>query len=485
MNPEIRTKASMITVLMLLSACSSSSGGGSAPPVTSLSDAHVAAISRSVDNKAEVVDFVETKLGEELSDGTVARIMAASDTREETEKKYVVAAEVLSFLSYLGESEANLQAAAASDPKFLQKLQYALALVDDANKDETDLSTLITYIAGANLSAAVSAVQAKTAINTQMLDDIALNAVAINGFNKVKYNLNAGKKIESIDYEIWVGQGMTEYTANGCTSEPCYVGTVTFSADDFKDGGASKKTMDNVKELGYVVAGKVEAIGSLQEIRDAMNDQSIQANDPNLKKMVQNETTQLLLAGQAMGLSFTDFGYFQTRYVVKGEDGTGYVDRTERTGFVGGYDSKEIAKANIASTMNFEGKAYGGVMRFDTDEALALEGKATLNFNPNGGNPMETLNARFSDSGWYDVTVKDGGGFHKEISFTNEAAVANDAFKWGAGKLGTAPNTADTVDIKYYGDISTQPPTEVSGSVGASSAGGSSFMGFVFGGKKK
>lgn len=163
------------------------------------------------------------------------------------------------------------------------------------------------------------------------------------------------------------------------------------------------------------------------------------------------------------GNRYSDFGLFivsADKYV----NGVLTEQQENREPFAGGYNDKKIV--NLPSeTMNFTGKAVGGIQGKDGDGDLQVEADATLAFN--GANQNQTLSMNFND--WYNVTIDKNLNSDK-LTFTFDGTVANDNYAlngMGSGHKevvianpgnynGTgyddSAETKGKLQINYYGD---------------------------------
>ena len=134
--------------------------------------------------------------------------------------------------------------------------------------------------------------------------------------------------------------------------------------------------------------------------------------------------------GNQLNLAYSDFGMIKKDATYS--DGSGKNISvfegagTEISVFAGGYESKKIDPQNIASNMNFSGKAIGAVnVIYGENEGsdvynnltpLELNGDANLQFNADEG--IQTVTATFDN--WYDVTVTSAvGGTDNKLKLNN------------------------------------------------------------------
>ncbi|MDR2051258.1 MAG: hypothetical protein LBQ63_05760 [Deltaproteobacteria bacterium] len=186
------------------------------------------------------------------------------------------------------------------------------------------------------------------------------------------------------------------------------------------------------------------------------------------------------LLGSSLGLAYSDFGYYRDMTTARTGGGATITTWDGVEPFFGGYDEKRIDLYALAQSgtipdgnMSFSGKAAGNVIKFDPTktefgyiDALHLYGDARLDVTLSGGNLHESLFARFSDSGWYDVTVSGqrqasgscGGGQCYDIAYGSQSVVSG----WSKADLPLQDHDHAAFGALYYGD-SNNAPTEVVG----------------------
>lgn len=167
--------------------------------------------------------------------------------------------------------------------------------------------------------------------------------------------------------------------------------------------------------------------------------------------------------GDKLGMKYADFGYViaNTNRRMDNES----ADETTYEAFAGGYDVKRIDKQNLSDEMVFAGRAVGGV-RYETlhwaDEGNEWDSKplstddAKLTFKDG----TETLNMNFADSGWYDVTVTSKDG-KSDIVFAKESQVDGENYKFRETSVSDFTSRTDGYEddgvigkfrTDYYGD---------------------------------
>jgi len=175
----------------------------------------------------------------------------------------------------------------------------------------------------------------------------------------------------------------------------------------------------------------------------------------------------LSVYGKSAGLRYSDFGRVVGTYNV----GDLSIDR--KYVFAGGYDIKQVDKDRIESEMNFSGKAVGNVVYHRTSETdnsiehsyLDLESNdVKLNFN----NGTETLTMKFPN--WYDVKVVQNKNGDGTITFANGDRISDSKYKFDKNEYSLRDDDianghvgGGVLEAKYYGDNFV--PTEVAGKV--------------------
>ena len=143
-----------------------------------------------------------------------------------------------------------------------------------------------------------------------------------------------------------------------------------------------------------------------------------------------------------------------------------------------GYDSKQIDMEKLAKNkkvdkkLTYTGKALGvfdagdGWTRIQ-DKNNNTVATATLEFDPNNGVPTETVQAKFSELGWYDVNVtKQYGtdGFDMELIKTDSFEYEDVANGLTYDKY-VSESSPEWYNVRYYGDKSSVAAEEVVGRV--------------------
>ena len=164
-----------------------------------------------------------------------------------------------------------------------------------------------------------------------------------------------------------------------------------------------------------------------------------------------NEYSELVLMGNSLNLSYSEFGY-NTFYVKDLKDAkTGEkiledtVDEVET--FFGGYDNKKIEKIDIEDNLVFKGNAVGVASEGDGySNAIFLDGTLTFNFNKD--NMEEKLDFSFDNFYDFSVSKKDNN-----ITFSNiKANNISERFDGIDEILSNSNNLNPVLSINYYGD---------------------------------
>lgn len=382
--------------LFLLTACGGGSGGGGSgntgrQPIVN-NNHNVTSLSTSVDNRAEIIAFVEGYLGENYyTDGgnttprPSPRVSAnnpgnsyTSDAYEKYMKKYNNAAFKISDLNMIFSlSRAELQEMFDADEKIEVRLKDSLILVGIIIPDSATFDDLL------DLAAGVNHLDVQAIINANKLKTVKLDEVDFKytkGVNPLKFNLNTNGQIISI-------------TTSGNT------------LDRVGDSGSFTKT-DKNKE----------------------------------------QTITLESYGKKVGLSFSDFGNLYTNN--KNFDGNGILttDSNSLNHFIAGYDSKRVNDTEIAKNMTFKGHAVGNVNNSFDGSKLQVDGTATLDFKKGG---EQTLTANFTN--WYDTILTKNTDGTFDIAFDNARGVdIKDSLKMNGSD--DIQSLGGSAEINYYGD---------------------------------
>jgi hypothetical protein len=218
---------------------------------------------------------------------------------------------------------------------------------------------------------------------------------------------------------------------------------VDFIASDEDFGMALKFSVDaNGKIVGFSVINDPQ--GAPEEMPFSRNGDTANFSGQVKTDVLVDAVVAYNSLGKDMGLQFSDFGNISIAVL---DDW--------KAVFIGGYDVKKIDPSAIASTSTFTGKATGGVMAIrggdGSGKGLSLDANATLVFDPNSGNPKQTLTANFAN--WYDVKYEKVGNATGTVAFTNGGGISDADFRLiddstGAGKTVNATNE----DFRYFGE---------------------------------
>ena len=153
-----------------------------------------------------------------------------------------------------------------------------------------------------------------------------------------------------------------------------------------------------------------------------------------------NGLTAFLNAADGLGMQYSDI--FTSADPAIAEDGLLFFEPMYYDANV--VDMKTLAPS-LTDNVKYQGKAYGAI-RIETAPAnpgqnvdaevtgtlgLASVNKAgnpigvdaTLTFDPNSGNPIETLNADFSAFNWYDTTITAQNGVITDVQLTAKGEI--------------------------------------------------------------
>lgn len=170
-------------------------------------------------------------------------------------------------------------------------------------------------------------------------------------------------------------------------------------------------------------------------------------------------------------LHYSDFGYFKAMDEIPEHGKMTAIDA-----LIAGDPSKEVDMQTLAEIQevsgvhNYTGKAFVEISSGfigninepltdahkgkDTSTGFSATGNAKLTFDANNGVPNEHLLMNFTDAGWYNVYMNGDGSDLRFFGNTN----TDKRFEFE-----TTPTQASDIEIKYYGDNTTQAASEVVG----------------------
>jgi hypothetical protein len=470
-----------------LAACSSGGGGGSPSSGVSndlivASNNVVTGMKTEVDNKAEVVAFVEDKLGPDYYEsdptpqegGNIVMNASGTGTPLTPEQKFEHAKRKIQDLELL----------TTTDPEELQGMtNIADRLRDawlisghDANEIPEDDDELIEFIIeNAPESSEIEGIIAANQEEKWEIDNaIFLMTDGPNKEKHIRFFLGNDKKINKVEMHD-SDQGTMESPRKGDSNKFEYL---QYEYKVRRPGSQDSTTVKSYDPLDFA---------------------EIKARLPwdagTIAQLTENDITEYTKTGdfivntygRDLQLAYSDFGKLTVEgTLIKVSDGESQEIGAADAFFAGGYDAKKIDPSDFTENVNFTGKAIGNVTlrngsNNDSLVELGLNAPATLAVVFNQGSaPTETLNADFSN--WYDVEmVKTGDDVSIDFdNYTNE----DERYKFWSSAPGQPKaddiNSSDILsdnnglttgdiaaDIGYYGDNGI--PAEATGVVSANS----------------
>ena len=190
----------------------------------------------------------------------------------------------------------------------------------------------------------------------------------------------------------------------------------------------------------------------------------------------ENGLTAFLNEADNIGMQYSDI--FTSKDPNLSEDGLPFFEPMYYDGNV--VDMNAIA-ASLTENVEYQGKAYGTIRTEQaqigvTNDAQVTDSHsmatinaqgdpigtdATLTFNPNNGNPIETLNADFSAFNWYDTTITVQNGNITDVQLTAKGDIASGFAVDNGGADTIESSEAHTV---YSGGDTNAVATEAVGS---------------------
>ncbi|MBP3615556.1 MAG: hypothetical protein J6J27_01460 [Alphaproteobacteria bacterium] len=496
-------KISLTVLLLTLTAC----GGGNSP-VSTLPEivptnadfSKISSMKTRVDNKAEIVAYVES-LGinlttdisssgdENRSASSRRRTASNSGTLATIESKYAVAvkkyADAKKLLDKGIENIRNASENAIAELlKFFGKWQDGRTGKDIVESmDQSELENIDK-----------SSIANKMTLKTIELDQVKFRTVDVysetheeslnfekdeNGnYSKLKWitddgHSHIGNVNEDGSYKFSKKQYTYDFRSTYGQLTATFEEGVVPSLQEVKD-----KLIENIYNNPNIhFYSDEERVATVKAEIDALTEGDLENGNDRLEVDVFEplDLTYVLL-GKNLNLSYSDYGYITIKDGLDGDRGFAY----------GGYDDKHISDEvikNINEEMVFKGNAIGEVLYEEKDgnsEFLPLDGDATLNLNKG----LSTLDVKFDN--WYNVkvvdSVADANGTHT-MEFTNGDRITNEKFKFSANdfnvdrsgseykesglyKRTENPSVAVISDIQYYGDAN--DPVEAIGQIGYS-----------------
>ena len=175
-----------------------------------------------------------------------------------------------------------------------------------------------------------------------------------------------------------------------------------------------------------------------------------------LSETVTEKTLKIKFMGEETGLSYADFGYWQTTEMIE-KDNTKFERINIAHPLIGGLESKRISEENLSGKIVFSGDVIANVKEVNKN-AINLTGK--LDYTLDRGNvTKKEFDAKFD--GWYDIKVTSTGD---EPNAKDEAS--NWSFSGNADDNLPIVNdggTGTVKEVRYYGDRDGNAPLESAG----------------------
>ena len=433
-------KISLIALSTLLTACGGGGSGNSVPNTTLPRAETITAMKTSVDNKSDIIDYVEGHLGEidvaEYTEEVASKYEAihknnpnrsatsnakvSSQNLTDAEKKYRIAQVKFSYVDELKDILDNL---ADQSEDFLrdnkQKFIDALKLIDknefiDALENATDNIKANLETIGKISDEDIEYIQQIATIETVSLATVELYdnkddqyATTHNIFKyTVKDNKVTGMHYEHNKRKNYFDEFDTDLT-------------IDFDINDFKEdkNGFIIGEKNQTESYKYYVYDK--DTGLIDFANKISDDNEYDSSDIKDDGVDINYQYKIILGGKSVGLSYSDFGsLYKTilsanRPLSNNPDNNVELPHTEASDvFFGGYKEKLIASKdelvyvlNDNDEISFTGKAIG-TASIEGKNALILNGNADLTVSFKNDNLNKNLNLKFDN--FYDVNYNNG-----------------------------------------------------------------------------
>lgn len=504
-------KYAILTSVLALAACgggSSHHGGGAAQigpdaPIVApgaVTDPEIIKNNKTVthlaeiDNRAEIVAYVESKLGSdyyEMPDGTTnvsrattsgAAVRSVAD-KLSLDEKYRQASQKLDNMNKTLSEMLNSAADAAAEyiAENSERVIEALKLFGAKIDEKIETAEEIKKIFDENVTAdELKKVVEDNTLHVVRLDDITFR-MATNEhdwFQKMKLKTDGGKIVGATMFGN-DGEGVTKRI--GDTSEFLYT---------FYDYGISVKDIEGVNRDSIEMEDPITEELSLADMKAKLKEYATQkyeegemtddgyeqvlARIDGLKESDRNKDGGFYadkigvkfgfnMLGESVGLKYSDFGYISQKYQVN--DGE-FIDEGIE-GIAGGYDFKRIDKSDLKEEMVFAGRAVGNVSYHN--EETDPEGNVSKNLDTSDAkltfkDGVETLNMNFAKDGWYNVTVTSDKDSNMAIAFDAAGQNIDKKLQFHSSEYKNVssddvnfltpdePGQSGVTHIKYYGD---------------------------------
>lgn len=428
-------KISLIALSTLLTACGGGgSGSGNSVPTTTLPRTEtITTMKTSVDNKSEIIGFVEDRLGtitaedyteevaskyDKIHAANPSRSATSTNTRKENltleEMKYRVAQVKLSYVEDLKNALNDLsnqteEFLSENKSKFIDALKLIdkkdvaenLEKAEDTSiKDSLDTLGDIAYL--------IDDILRETELKTQKLEDVEF--YTSNDGRTLNYTVEKDKVtgIEFVEYEDEYVKSDDVYGENRWDGEH----KVTFKIDDFKEdkdgfiiGTANDKQSykyytydeDGIIDFSNNLAHEAQKNGNIESVKDNREkDNTIEItwnnNGEKETKLYHSDGIdftskyEIILGGKSVGLSYSDFAFVNETILSASRpiDLNGNLKlpfSQDGNAFYGGYENKEVAGSYYNSSAE-----HGYPSRQETDldniddlkdnKEIAFSGKA-------------------------------------------------------------------------------------------------------------
>ncbi|MDE6224163.1 MAG: DUF4200 domain-containing protein, partial [Alphaproteobacteria bacterium] len=475
-------KISLIALSTLLTACGGGGSGNSVPNTTLPRAETITAMKTSVDNKSDIIDYVEGHLGEidvaEYTEEVASKYEAihknnpkrsatsnakvSSQNLTDAEKKYRIAQVKLSYVEELQNILNNL---AEQSEDFLKenksKFIDALKLIDkdttQLEKEDSDIKEILKTVG--DISSKLEDILERATLETSSLKDVKFKIQDQDSGDFAYYEVGEDNKVEKFVYNF--GEKNEDGTDN----------KLEFNISDFlqdKNGfvTGTKIRDEFVKYYAYnPETGDLDFDNNKDDLlKDRFEEDQI--HDEGFNTKVQYE---VLLGGNAAKLSYSDFGIILTSMLsTDNNELNGYFKELSADfpilmgnadAFFGGYDQKFVVGHNSnnsssglyfgddlkeGNNLSFTGKVIG-VAHVENTSARQLNGDAELMVSLDDSHKLkETLDLNFYN--FYNVKYDENG----KVTFIGDDKYGKDYN--GFKNLNNAENLDTELLTKYYGD---------------------------------
>ncbi|MBD5398059.1 hypothetical protein HDR60_00940 [bacterium] len=430
-------KISLIALSTLLTACGGGGSGNSVPNTTLPRAETITAMKTSVDNKSDIIDYVEGHLGkidvaeytEEVASkyeaihknnpnrSATSNAKVSSQNLTDAEKKYRIAQVKLSYVDELKDVLENL--ADQSEEVLRENKQKFIDALKLINKNDiveklTDDNIKSTFETIGDISGDVEDIKKQATLETFSLATVELSDNKDDQYattrNIFKYTVK-DNKVTGMHYE--------HNERNNPSDEFDTDLTIDFDINDFKEdkNGFIIGEKNQTESYKYYVYDK--DTGLIDFANKISDDNEYDSSDIKDDGVDINYQYKIILGGKSVGLSYSDFGsLYKTilsanRPLSNNPDNNVELPHTETSDvFFGGYKEKLIASKdelvyvlNDNNEISFTGKAIG-TASIEGKNALILNGNADLTVSFKDDSLNKNLNLKFDN--FYDVNYNNG-----------------------------------------------------------------------------